>query len=84
MEVYKKMNVEDLREEIKYAIDESSKILDIIDAVDTTAGIELTRSGVEMIREATRTSGLGLKEALAYLNRKTEPEIHCELRGKEY
>lgn len=68
MEVFKKMTAEELRQEIKYAMDESSKILDIIDAVDTTAGIEFTRSGVEMIREAMRTSGMALKEALTYID----------------
>ena len=74
MDVIKKMTAEDLRQEIKDAMESRRRILDIIDAVDTTAGIELTRSGVDMIREASITSGWALRATLMYLDNQDKKE----------
>ena len=74
MDVIKKITAEDVRKEIKDAMADSSKILDIIDAVDTSAGIELTRSGVELIRDASVSLGQAYRAVLTYLDNENKKE----------
>lgn len=81
MDVIKKITAEDVRKEIKDAMAESSRMLDIIDAVDTTAGVELTRCGVEMIREMSVTLGQAYRAVLTYLDNEEKKRLEQKKKG---